>query len=73
MRREGFELQVGAPQVIMHTENGVKMEPMEKVAVSVPAESAGAVIEKLGKRKGEMLNMVDENGQVSLEFKVPTR
>jgi GTP-binding protein len=73
MRREGFELQVGAPQVIMHTENGVKMEPMEKVAVSVPSEFAGSVIEKLGKRKGEMVNMVDENGLVSLEFKVPTR
>lgn len=73
MRREGFELQVGAPEVIMHTENGVKMEPIERVAVSVPAESSGSVIEKLGKRKWEMLNMIDENGQVSMEFKVPTR
>lgn len=73
MRREGYELQVGAPEVIMHTENGVKMEPIERVAVSVPSESSGSVIEKLGKRKGEMVNMVDENGQVSMEFKVPTR
>lgn len=73
MRREGYELQVWAPEVIMHVENGVKMEPIERVAVSVPSESSGAVIEKLGKRKWEMVNMIDENGQVSMEFKVPTR
>ncbi|MGE4443785.1 MAG: translational GTPase TypA [Candidatus Altimarinota bacterium] len=73
MRREGYELQVGAPEVIMHTENGVKMEPIERVAVSVPSEFSGAVIERLGKRKGEMSNMTDENGMVALEFKVPTR
>ena len=73
MRREGFELQVWAPEVIMHVENGVKMEPIERVAVSVPSESAWSVIEKLWKRKWEMVNMVDENGVVSLEFKVPTR
>jgi len=73
MRREGYELQVGAPSVIMHEENGQKLEPIERVSVLVPSESAGAVIEKLGKRKGEMLNMVDDNGQTTLEFKVPTR
>ncbi len=73
MRREGFELQVWAPEVIMHIENGVKMEPIERVAVSVPSESAWSVIEKLWKRKWEMVNMVDENGVVALEFKVPTR
>ncbi len=73
MRREGYELQVGAPEVIMHTENGVKMEPIERVAVSVPSEFSGAVIERLGKRKWEMSNMTDENGMVALEFKVPTR
>lgn len=73
MRREWFELQVWAPEVIMHVENGVKMEPIERVAVSVPSEFAWAVIEKLWKRKWEMVNMVDENWTVSLEFKVPTR
>ncbi len=73
MRREWFELQVGAPEVIMHMENNVKMEPIERVAVSVPSESSGSVIEKLWKRKWEMINMIDENGQVSMEFKVPTR
>ncbi len=73
MRREGYELQVWAPEVIMHTENWVKMEPIERVAVSVPSEFSGSVIEKLGKRKWEMINMADENGMTSMEFKVPTR
>lgn len=73
MRREGFELQVGAPQVIFHEENGEKLEPMEKVVINVPDEFSWAVIEKLGKRKGEMTNMVPENGLTNLEFIVPTR
>ena len=73
MRREGFELQVGAPVVIMHEENGVKMEPMENVGISVPAGIEGPVIAELGKRKGMMTNMIEENGIVNLEFKVPTR
>lgn len=73
MRREGYELQVWSPSVIMHEEKGEKYEPIERVSVLVPSESAGSVIEKLGKRKGEMVNMMDENGQVTLEFKVPTR
>ena len=73
MRREGFELQVGAPIVIMHEEDGQKMEPIERATISVPSGSEGSVIAELGKRKWEMTNMVDENGIVSLEFKVPTR
>ncbi len=73
MRREGFELQVGAPVVIMHEENGQKMEPIEKVTVSVPSWVEGSVIAELWKRKWEMTNMVEENGVVNLEFKVPTR
>ncbi len=73
MRREGFELQVGAPVVIMHEEAGKKMEPLERVSISVPSNSAGSVIAELGKRKGEMLNMFDDNGITSLEFMVPTR
>ncbi|MBB1564567.1 translational GTPase TypA [Candidatus Gracilibacteria bacterium] len=73
MRREGFELQVGAPEVIMHEENGVKMEPIEKVSVIVPSGTEGTIIAEIGKRKGEMTNMIDENGIVNLEFKVPTR
>lgn len=73
MRREGFELQVGAPVVIMQEENGKKMEPIENVTISVPSGAEGAVIAELGKRKGLMTNMVDENGIVNLEFSVPTR
>ncbi|MBW7954494.1 translational GTPase TypA [Candidatus Gracilibacteria bacterium] len=73
MRREGYELQVGAPEVIMQVIDGVKQEPIERVAVSVPSEFSGSIIEKLGKRKGEMINMSDDNGTTSMEFKVPTR
>ena len=73
MRREGFELQVGAPVVIMREENGKKMEPIENVSVSVPSGFEGAVIAELGKRKGIMSDMIDDNGIVSLEFRVPTR
>jgi len=73
MRREGFELQVGAPVVIMQEKDGVKMEPIEKVSISVPAGNEGAVIAALGKRKGEMTNMIEDNGIVNLEFMVPTR
>ncbi|MCP4524258.1 MAG: translational GTPase TypA [Candidatus Gracilibacteria bacterium] len=73
MRREGFELQVGAPVVIMHEEDGKKMEPIENVSVSVPAGNEGAVIAELGKRKGLMSDMIEDNGIVNLEFRVPTR
>ena len=73
MRREGFELQVGAPVVIMQEVDGVKMEPMEKVSISVPQGDEGSVIAALGKRKGEMINMMEDNGIVTLEFLVPTR
>ncbi|MFA5351652.1 MAG: GTP-binding protein, partial [Candidatus Gracilibacteria bacterium] len=54
MRREGFELAVGRPEVITHEEKGQKLEPIEEAIVTVPDESAGIVIEKMGKRKGEM-------------------
>ena len=73
MRREGFELQVGAPVVIMHEENGKKMEPIENVNISVPAWSEWPVIAELGKRKGLMTNMIEHNGIINLEFRVPTR
>ncbi len=73
MRREGFELQVGAPEVIFHEENGLKMEPFEKCVINVPDESAGAVIEKMGKRRGIMQDMKSERGLTNLEFAIPTR
>ncbi len=73
MRREGFELQVGAPQVIFHEVKGHKMEPMENVVIWVPEECSGTIIEHLGKRKGQMTDMKTENGITSMEFEVPTR
>lgn len=74
MRREGFELQLSKPKVIIKEIDGVKCEPIERVQVDVPEEYTGAVMESLGERKGEMLDMVNQgNGQVRLEFKVPSR
>jgi len=73
MRREGFELQISQPQVIMQEINGVKHEPIENAVVNVPDAMAGSIIETLGKRKGIMKNMKSENGNTMLEFEVPTR
>ena len=73
MRREGFELQISQPEVIMQEIDGVKSEPIEQAVVNVPDEMAGAVIEALGRRKGTMTNMKSENGNTLLEFDVPTR
>ncbi|MDR0978876.1 MAG: translational GTPase TypA [Lachnospiraceae bacterium] len=75
MRREGFELLVSRPKVIFKIEeDGRKLEPMERVLVSVPEEFVGNVIEKLGKRKGEMVNMEQgQDGHTKIEFKIPSR
>ncbi len=73
MRREGFELQVSQPQVIMHDVAGHREEPFEAVTIDVPDELSGSVIEQLGKRKGEMTNMKSENGSTRLEYVIPTR
>ncbi len=73
MRREGYEVQVSRPEVIMKEINGAKYEPIEQVIVDVPDSYAGTVIERLGKRKGEMVNMRAENGHTRLEYLVPTR
>lgn len=73
MRREGFELAVSRPEVLMHEENGKKVEPIEKAVVEVPEEFSGAVIEKLGRRKGIMTHMHQENGLVRMEYDIPTR
>lgn len=73
MRREGFELQVSQPQVITKEENGVKLEPYEELIIDVPTESSGIVIEKLGKRKGEMTNMKEEHGITRVTYMIPTR
>ncbi|MCP8618119.1 translational GTPase TypA [Salirhabdus salicampi] len=74
MRREGYELQISKPQVILREVDGVMCEPVERVQADVPEEYTGTVIEAMGARKGEMLDMVNQgNGQVRLEFKVPSR
>ena len=73
MRREGFELQVSQPQVIIKEEEGKKLEPFEEVTVDVPDEFSGTVIEKLSKRKGNMTFMKSHNGQTRLLFDIPTR
>lgn len=74
MRREGFELQVSKPEVIVKEIDGVRCEPIERVQIDIPEEHTGAVIESLGVRKGEMIDMVNNgNGQVRLVFLVPSR
>ncbi|TES56005.1 translational GTPase TypA [Halalkalibacterium halodurans] len=74
MRREGYELQVSKPEVIIREIDGVQCEPVERVQIDVPEEYTGAVMESLGERKGEMLNMTNTgSGPVRLEFMVPAR
>lgn len=74
MRREGYELQVSKPEVIVKLVDGVRSEPIERVSIDVPEEYTGTVMESVGERKGEMLNMVNHgSGQVKLEFLIPAR
>lgn len=73
MRREGYELSVSKPEVLMHKEDGQLMEPVERVIVSLPDEYAGTAISKLNLRKGRMEHMVSEKGFTKLEYIVPTR
>jgi GTP-binding protein len=74
MRREGYEFQVSKPEVIYHEEGGKRLEPFELALIDVADAFVGVVIEKLGVRKGEMVNMVQgSDGYTRLEFKVPSR
>ena len=74
MRREGFELLVARPKVIFKDIDGVKCEPMENLTVNVPDDCVGTVIQKLGLRKGEMINMEPaEPGHTKIEFNIPAR
>ena len=73
MRREGFELQVSQPHVIIKEENGEKLEPFEEAVIEVPSDVSGAVIEKLGKRKGIMTNMKQDGNIIRMIFEIPTR
>ncbi|MFL0249948.1 translational GTPase TypA [Clostridium neuense] len=74
MRREGYEFQVSKPMVIYKEENGKKLEPIEALTIDVPEEFMGVVMEKLGPRKAELVNMTSAiNGYTRLEFKIPSR
>lgn len=73
MRREGLEFQVSKPQVIFREIDGMKHEPYEHLIMDVPEEYMGTVMEKLGYRKGELVNMTHFNGQVRLEYSIPAR
>jgi len=73
MRREGFELQVSQPQVIIKEIDGVKSEPFEEITIDVPAEYQGAVMEKIAKRKGRMTEMQPEQNHTRLIYEMPTR
>jgi len=73
MRREGFEFQVGKPAVIYKTINGQRCEPMESLTIDVPQEFMGPVMESLGTRKAELINMTETAGYLRMEFIVPAR
>ena len=73
MRREGYELQVGKPEVVYKTINGQLCEPIENLTVEVPQEYMGAVMEGLGTRKAELTNMTETAGYMRLEFTIPAR
>jgi len=73
MRREGFEFQVGKPEVIYKTINGQRCEPMEALTIDVPQEFMGAVMEKLGTRKADLVNMTEVAGYLRMEFLIPAR
>jgi GTP-binding protein len=73
MRREGFEMQVSQPEVIIKEKDGIKTEPYEELVIDVPMEFSGAVIEKIGKRRGIMKDMIEKEGIARIIFDIPTR
>ena len=74
MRREGYELMAGRPEIVTKVVDGVRMEPVEHLTIDIPEQYTGVVIEKLGPRKGEMVKMHNHgSGRVRLEFRVPSR
>jgi len=73
MRREGFEMQVSQPEVIIKEDGGKKTEPYEELVIDVPTESSGSVIEKIGKRRGIMKDMIEKEGIARIVFDIPTR
>ncbi len=74
MRREGFELMVGKPEIVVRIENGRKLEPLERLVVDVPENFIGIILETLGARRGEMVKMSNHNsGRVRMDFRIPSR
>lgn len=73
MRREGYELQVGQPQVIIKEIDGVKCEPVEQLTINLPEDCSSRIIDMVTKRKGEMTMMESKNGRMHLEFTIPSR
>ena len=73
MRREGYEFQVSPPRVLYQEIDGKMCEPVERLVVDVPSDSVGAVIEKIGARKGDLLEMTPVGDRMKLEFLVPSR
>src|SRR3989338_4074980 len=73
MRREGFEMQVSQPEVIIKENNGIKTEPFEELVIDVPMEFSGIVIEKIGKRRGIMKDMMEKQDIARIVFEIPTR
>jgi GTP-binding protein len=74
MRREGFELMVGKPEIVVRTENGKKLEPVERLVIDIPENFIGIIMETLGSRRGEMTKMTNHgSGRVRLDFKIPSR
>lgn len=73
MRREGYELQVGQPQVIIKEIDGVKCEPVESLSINVPEEYSSRIIDMVTRRRGEMVSMETQNDRIHLEFNIPSR
>ena len=73
MRREGYELQVGQPQVIIKEIDGVKCEPVEALSINVPEEYSSKIIDMVTRRRGEMVSMETQNDRINLEFNIPSR
>jgi GTP-binding protein len=74
MRREGFELMVGKPEIVVRNENGKKLEPVERLVIDIPEGFIGIIMETIGSRRGEMLKMSNHgSGRVRLDFKIPSR
>ena len=73
MRREGYELEVSKPHVIIKEENGVKMEPYEDLQIDIPSEYVGDIMDTLGNRGGQMIDMLEANGQTRVTYIIPSR